>query len=174
MSFWDMFTSKNTTNSSSSNTKNIGQLEKKIRSTFNNLEDSELVKMTCLSGLMARVAYVDLNIDNDEKESIKNALIKWLDLDLLLAEKVTDLTIQETQELAGTENHRYTRPLKECLTTDDRYKVLELLFNVAASDGNADNLESEEIRIISKGLGLEHQHFISARATVKDFLGSLK
>ena len=123
---------------------------------------------------MARVAFVDLNIDENEQESIKNALIKWLALDQQLAEKVTSLTIQETKELAGRENHRYTQPLKENLSTDDRYKVLELLFSVAASDGNADNLESEEIRTISQGLGLEHQHFISARASVKDFLGSLK
>ena len=49
-----------------------------------------------------------------------------------------------------------------------------MLFSVAASDGNADNLESEEIRTISKGLGLEHKHFVAARMSVKEYLGSLK
>ena len=72
------------------------------------------------------------------------------------------------------EDHKYTDPLNDMLTNEQRYKVLEGLFALAASDGNAEQLESEEIRIISKGLLLEHKHFISARATVLNSLGALK
>ena len=47
------------------------------------------------------------------------------------------------------------------------------LFVIAASDGNVAAIESEEIRVISKGLELTNQHFLAARAEVADFLKAL-
>jgi len=123
---------------------------------------------------MARVAYVDMNIEDSERRNIQISLQKWLNIDGDFAEKLTTITCTQTELLAGTEDHQYTRFLKENLSESKRYQILELLFSVAASDGIADNAESEEIRIITKGLGLEHKHFVSARVSVKEFLGSLK
>ena len=154
--------------------KKLGTLESKLRENFPNETEDKLSEIACLSGLLARVAFVDLNIEEAEKKRISFSLEKWIQLTPEIANKITHITCQEIEKLAGTENHLYTRFLKDNLPTNKRYQILEMLFSVAASDGNADNAESEEIRIISKGLGLEHHHFIAARASVKDFLGSLK
>ena len=131
-------------------------------------------ELACVSGLLARVAFVDLDIDQSERSQIQQSITKWLSLEQDLAMKITDLVCEETENLAGTENHLYANYLRDHLPESKRYSILEMLFAVATSDGNADNQESEEIRTISKGLGLEHKHFISARASVKDFLGSLR
>ena len=56
---------------------------------------------------------------------------------------------------------------------EERYSLLKALFSIAASDGQVEEKESEEIRIISKGLRLQHQDFISARASVLDKIKSL-
>jgi uncharacterized tellurite resistance protein B-like protein len=170
MTFWK-FIEKNL---NQTKTKPIGTLESKLKAEFSQEEDTKLAEIACISGLLARVAFVDLNIDESEKTNIQQSLKKWLSVSDDFAQKLTKITCTEIQALAGTENHQYTNFLKENMSETKRYQVLEMLFSVAASDGNADNAESEEIRIITKGLGLEHKHFVSARISVKEYLGSLK
>lgn len=170
MTFWK-FIEKSFNQSSN---KSLGTLESKLKHEFPEFEELKLAEIACISGLLARVAFVDLNIEQSERINIKKSLMKWLSVSEDLANKLTEITCSETETLAGTENHCYTQFLKENLPESKRYQILEMLFSVAASDGTADNSESEEIRIITKGLGLEHKHFVSARVSVKEFLGSLK
>ena len=163
---------KNVNNSSTSQS---GSLERKLKAKFPSIGENMLAEIACMAGLLGRVAFVDLNIDDSEKkEYFTKPSEKWLEIDESLSQKITKVTCDEIELLAGTENHQYTQYLKDNLDTTKRYKILEMLFSVAASDGNADNLESEEIRVISKGLGLEHKHFVAARIGVKEYLGSLK
>jgi uncharacterized tellurite resistance protein B-like protein len=162
------------TPSSESNLPNSGTLEKIIRENFPESKDKQIIEFTCLSGLLCRVAFVDLNISTDEVSSIKEILKQELKINALDADKITEISITQTKVLSGIENHRYTEPLCQYLDKMERFKILKLLFLVAASDGNADNAECEEIRVISKGLKLEQQHYAAARASVKEYLGSLK
>tara|TARA_B100000925_G_scaffold289318_1_gene271936 strand:- start:13920 stop:14441 length:522 start_codon:yes stop_codon:yes gene_type:complete len=159
--------------SSDSKSSKIGILESEIKKSFPDLSEQETIKYTCISGLLCRVAFVDLDISKDEDTAIKNILEKELNLSSDIARQVTDLSIKQTKVLSGIENHRYTAPLCDYFSKDERYSLLKSLFCVAASDGNVDNLECEEIRTISKGLKLEPKHYSAARASVKDFLGSL-
>ena len=170
MTFWEFF-SKSAANN---DFRHLGSIEKRLKDEFSTEPEEYLAELACLSGLLARVAFVDLNIDQYERSKIQQSITKWLNLDQHIAKKITNLVCEETENLAGTENHLYANYLRDQLSESKRYAILEMLFAVAASDGNADNHESEEIRTITKGLGLEHKHFISARASVKEFLGSLK
>ena len=98
------------------------------------------------------------------KVSLKTLFFS-LQLDEETALKVRDIAVKNIVQLKGLQNHRYSKAINELMNQDERYKLLELLFAVAASDGNADQLESEEIRVVTKELKLEHQHYISARAS---------
>ena len=53
----------------------------------------------------------------------------------------------------------FVRELDELATGDDKRKLLTLLFEVAAADGEISHEEHEEIRKISKALHLEHSEF---------------
>ena len=117
---------------------------------------------------------MDLDISTQESSTIVSILEEDLGIDTDSARKITEISIEQTKLLSGIENHRYTEPLCEILDINARYQVLKSLFHVAASDGNADNAECEEIRIITKGLKLEQKHYAAARASVKEYLGSLK
>lgn len=136
-------------------------------------EDSHLL-IACLSGLMARIAYNDLKVDEGEKKVIEESLKAWTDLSHSECQAVSELCLSEIKELAGIENHLYCLPLRESLSESKRYSIVESLFAVAAADGSVDNSEAEEIRNINNGLLLEHKHFISAKATVLDKIGALK
>lgn len=150
------------------------RLHQKIAEQFSERDEYFQVKAACLSGLMARIAFADLKIEDTERSSIEKSLTQWMELSSEEAKSLTALCLEEVKDLAGVENHLYCLPIRESLPENERYQILVTLFHVAAADGNVENMESEEIRNIGKALLLEHKHFISARSTVLEFLGSLK
>jgi uncharacterized tellurite resistance protein B-like protein len=120
------------------------------------------------------VAFTDMEIHEKEVTNIKSSIEEWTDLNSEEAAAITTLAISEVKDLAGLENHKYCHPLNDILSTQQKYGLLKSLFAIAAADGNVDNNEAEEIRVIATGLLLEHKHFISAKATILDKLGALK
>lgn len=169
MAFWDLFTS---------NQKNDEDykhgLYQKSKELFPDADENKLVRLTCIAGLMARVAYSDLNIDDNEIALIKKSIEEISEFDQKNSHALAELALKEIKVLAGQENHRYCYELNEHIDNDEKYQVLKLLFAIAAADGEVESVESEEIRHITKALLLEHKHYISAQATVRDKLKTLK
>jgi uncharacterized tellurite resistance protein B-like protein len=150
------------------------KLYSSLQVEFPNLAEKELVITSCIAGLLARVAYVDFHLATEEVEKMDDILNKWGFCFDVQASDVAQMAIKHIKEMAGLENHLYVHPLKNHLSVDDRYRVLQSLFLIAASDGNVDGIESEEIRLITKGLELSNQHFLAARAEVAKYLTALK
>lgn len=172
MSFWDFFKFDR---SDAEKQANYSRLHDKIASHLPaDASEKDQVIMACVAGLLARVAYVDLKIECAEKSEMEKVLRQFTDLSEQVIKVVIETASDEIQELVGAENHLYCGPLNEFLTRDERHHILEALFAFAASDGIACAQESEEIRLISKSLLLEHKHFIAARATVIKKLGALQ
>lgn len=167
--FWDLFK-----NEKSSSEAQHGQLHYVLQKRYPDLSEEELVKITCVAGLFARVAYVDFHLDPNEKEHMFEALKQWTNFSEKEVRSIVDIAIDHIKELAGLENHLYVYRLKEVLDRDARFAVIESLFALAASDGVVENIESEEIRIIVKGFDLSDKHFLVARAKVSDKLKALK
>lgn len=137
------------------------------------LSESDLVITSCVAGLLARVAYVDFKLEPGEELQIQKSLAQLKLNEQIHSKIVTQMAVKHIKEMAGLENHLYVLPLRELLTRDERYQILQSLFLVAASDGNVESLESEEIRTITKGLELSGQHFLAARAEVSKYLKAL-
>lgn len=166
MSFWDIFKTKETTQN------NQSRLYFKLKELLPNAEENTLIYTACISGLMARLIHVDLMIKDSEVLSFKKVLERNFE-DKQLVAAITELALNEIQELIDLENQRYSQPLNDILNENEKYKVLQLLFEVAASDGVVENIESEEIRLVCKSLCLSDKYFLAARAEVKDKLGAL-
>ena len=159
-----------------SNDKNVEQFSSLFRilqKEFPKVEEDQLLKASCVAGLFARVAYVDFNLDPEELKKIEHLLNKW-DLKGIEPKSVSDIAVNHIKEMAGLENHLYVKPLNQMMDKDERFNTVKALFLIAASDGNVESVESEEIRLITKGLELSHQHFVAARAEVLEFLNTLK
>lgn len=167
MSFWKKFVEK-------ADEKNISSLHKELEKELLELSEQEQIEVTCIAGLLARVAYVDFELDPNELVKIKDILKEWTNFDDKLVEIISNTAVKHIKELAGLENHLYVYPLREILDRDARFRIIEALFAIAAADGNVENIESEEIRMINTGLELSNQHFIAARAKVIQKLGALK
>ncbi len=154
--------------------KKYSQLHYILEKEYPQLSESELVITTCVAGLLARVAYVDFHLDEGEILQMKESLKNWKFTGEVCSEFVSKIAIEHVKEMAGLENHLYVHPLRDHLSKDDRFRVLQSLFLIAASDGNVESIESEEIRTVNKGLELSTQHFLAARAEVAGFLKALK
>lgn len=152
----------------------LNALHGKIVQEFPQIEEQQSIVLTCIAGLLARVAYRDLSIDDGEKSFMSEALSQWCQLDSKQAEAVTRLALSDIQNLAGADNHLYAYPLESIFSEEQKFALLKALFAMAAADGSVENLESEEIRTISQRLSLSHQHFIAARATVLESLEALR
>jgi len=157
-----------------SEVRKYGKLYDSLKLEYPNLAEDKLVTTSCIAGLMARVAYTDFHLDDKEVEQMAKSLAGWKISDDINQAQVVAMAVEHIKEMAGLENHLYVHPLKTTLTKDERYKVLQSLFLVAASDGSVDNIESVEIKVICQGLELSPQHFLSARAEVVEFINALK
>jgi uncharacterized tellurite resistance protein B-like protein len=113
---------------------------------------------------MARVAHVDRQITQGERQAMIAALQAGWGLESNEAEFVITVALDEI----GPEMDYYRLTRQFFTTTDeaDRIRFLEVLFAIAAADGMATNDEIEEIRTIANTLRLSHRQFIEAKISV--------
>lgn len=166
MSFWQKFSNSKDDKRSS--------LEKILQKEFPDFSEEKLSKLASISGLLAVVAFADLVIEKSEVLAMKNTLKQWSTLDASECEAISKMAEEHAKELIDLENHLYANSLNELLSRDEKYYLVESLFEVAASDGAISNVESEQIRSITKGLRLEANLFLAARAKHSDKLDILK
>jgi len=146
----------------------------KLKQAFPQHPEDKLGLLGAMAGLMAWVAYVDMEITQEEIQAMEKALQQFSHLTQEEAECVTKIACEDMRQLSGIDNHHYCEPLATNLSEAERFGILKTLFAIAASDGEASNYESEEIRTISKGLLLSTEQFIQARASVIEYLGVIK
>jgi uncharacterized tellurite resistance protein B-like protein len=150
------------------------RLQSKLEKIVPNYPEDELIKLTCIAGLLARVAFIDMEIDEGEVIAMKKAITDWTDLGQDEIDAIVTIALDEIKELSGIENHKYCHPLNNYFSNEQKLNVLKMLFAIAAGDDTVSEVEGEEIRLISKGLLLEHSHFVMAKSTVFEKLGAFK
>jgi uncharacterized tellurite resistance protein B-like protein len=123
-----------------------------------------LRKLSLAGGLMARVAFVDRQVSDEERNMIVQALQNYWELSGLEASLVAEAALSEISK--GMDYFRLTRQFFECTTEDERLRFLDVLFALTAADGGATFEEIEEIRSIANVLKLTHQQFIDAKLKI--------
>lgn len=128
------------------------------------LSEDRLRTLSLAGGLMARVAHVDEQISDDELGAMVDALREEWDLTDDEAAFVAGVAV--TEIAADLDGYRLSREFYEATRREDRLHFLEVLFEVAAADGQASHREIEDIRAIARTLKLTHREFIEAKLTL--------
>ena len=128
------------------------------------LAEDQLRTLSLAGGLMARIAHVDKTISDPEFDSIAAALQSHWDLDEQQANFVAGIAVSEAA--ADLDNYRLSREFYEATNRQQRLDFLEVLFQVAAADGEASHHEIEDIRRIARMIKLSHKDFINAKLTL--------
>ena len=128
------------------------------------ISDAELRKLGLAGGLMAKVAHVDRQVSQAEFDGIVQAIRDHWQLNLTEATLVAEVAVSAVD--VTYDAYRMMRELAS--TTDDRERqqFLEILFEVAAADGDMSYQEMEEIRLIAQGLNMSHREYIDAKLAV--------
>jgi uncharacterized tellurite resistance protein B-like protein len=135
-----------------------------LEETDIDIPEKELRRLSLAGGLMARVAYVDQEIQEGEFDSMVNAIQRnWnlSDLEAALVAETAASTITK-----GLDYYRLSRRFFESTTEDERVHFMDALFAVADGDGRVSYEEIEEIRTIATVLKLTHKQFIDAKLKI--------
>lgn len=142
------------------------QLHRRLELDDTELDIPEPVlrKLSFAGGLMARVAYVDRQIDDGEFDAVVINLRQNWGISEIEANLVAEVALSEISK--NLDYYRLSRGFFELTTEAQRVQFLDVLFAVADGDGRVSFDETEEIRTIATVLKLTHKQFIDAKLKI--------
>jgi uncharacterized tellurite resistance protein B-like protein len=138
------------------------------------LDDARARYVAAFAYLMGRVARADLHITDAELNVMTSLVGEEADMTPAEARAVVRLALGEVKRFGGTHNYLVTRAFADHSTHPQRLGLLRCLFALAAADESVGTLEDNEIRGISRELGIEHGDFVRARLEVREHLAVLR
>jgi uncharacterized tellurite resistance protein B-like protein len=126
-----------------------------------NIPEDELRKLSLAGGLMARVAYADHQVQEDEFDGMVATIRDYWGISEMEATMVVEVAVSEISK--GLDYYRLAREFFIATNQDERMRFVKALFTIASQHGGVSNQETEEIRSISKLLKLTHKQFIKAK-----------
>jgi uncharacterized tellurite resistance protein B-like protein len=129
-----------------------------------NVGDDVLRTLSLAGGVMAQVAQVNPEVTDAEVAAMVDALQTYWHLAPEQAAFVAGVAVSETASLL--DRYRLAREFENVCDNQERIEFVEVLFAVAAADGEPSFAEIEEIRSIAQSLKLSHREFIDAKLKV--------
>lgn len=129
------------------------------------LPEAEMRKLGLAGGLMARIAKVDRTVTDKELDVMVRVLEEHWELPRESAVFVANVAVSSLD--VTYDYYRMTREFATETTLEERQGFLVVLFRIAAADGGVSFEETEEIRLVSRGINVTHQDFINAKMEVK-------
>jgi uncharacterized tellurite resistance protein B-like protein len=77
---------------------------------------------------------------------------------------VVEIAKAQNRLFGHVENFLVTRELRELATPDQRRRLLDCLFSVAAAEDGISSQEEAQVRQIASELGFSHGEYVEARA----------
>ncbi len=124
--------------------------------------------------VLARVAHADLEIAPEEADAMRRIIHELAELGDEETDLVVEIAKSQARLLGGTENYVVTREFRSHTTRDQRVKLLECLYAVAAADGTISGPESGEILAIADELGFTRAEANAYRSRYRDQLPELR
>jgi uncharacterized tellurite resistance protein B-like protein len=124
--------------------------------------------------VLARVAHADLRISETETAVMEQAVADVAGLAPEETALAVEIAKSQARLLGGTENYVVTRQFRELSQRDERVKLVECLYAVAAADGTISIPESAEIARIAEELGFLPAEAVAIRAPWRDRLAEVQ
>ncbi len=117
--------------------------------------------MGLAGGLMARIAKVDRTVTDDEEKAMVSVIETHWELSPEAATFVANVAVSSLD--VNYDYYRMTREFATSTTLEERQRFLVALFVIAGADKDVSFEETEEIRLVSRGINVTHQDFINAK-----------
>ena len=130
------------------------------------ISDQEMRKLGLAGGLMARIAKVNQVVSEGELEAMVNIMADTWQLDHDAAVFVANVAVSSLD--VTYDYYRMTREFATSTTVEERQRFLVALFLIAGADEDVSFDETEEIRLVQRGINVSHQDFIEAKLRAKE------
>lgn len=124
--------------------------------------------------LLARVAHVDLEIDEAETRAMEQVVATYGGLSPPQAALVVEIAKAQNRLFGETRNFLAARELRDLATEDQKRDLLHCLFAVSAADDSISITEEETVRAIARELLLTNDEYIAIRSAYRDKRAVLK
>src|SRR5688500_4563703 len=150
------------------------ELYSAIRSHLPDADEETVRVVTAIAGLLGVVAYADREYTGNEEALLKRELGRIHGMTPAGVEAICSILRLHIVEVATVQVPRYARELRELGDLELRLEVLQVLVDVAASDGQISHRETNVLRQLTTSLGLTQQDYNAAQAQHRDKLTALK
>lgn len=147
---------------------------RRIAARLERLPQERARHLAAFAYVLARVANADLRITESETDAMQELVQRHAGLSAEEAALVVEIAKSQARLLGGTENYVVTREFRDVSTREERVRLLECLYAVAAADGSIESGESTEIHKIAEELGFLREEAIALRAAWRDKLSALR
>jgi uncharacterized tellurite resistance protein B-like protein len=147
---------------------------RKIVDALDRLETDRARYLAAYAYILSRVARADLHVSALETGTMESTLCEHGGLTEDQSILVVQMAKHQNLLFGATEDFLVTREFNKITGVEEKLQLLDSLFRVAAAEGLVSVKEEEEIRQISRELGLEHSDYITVRSRYRDHLAVLK
>jgi len=147
---------------------------RRIAAQLDALPPDQARYLATFSYVLARIAHADLEIHASEVAEMERIVREVAELGESEAALVVQIAKSQAQHLGGTDNYVVTRQFRRDSTPQQRAKLLQCIYAVAAADGTISGAESTEIMMIAEELGFTRPEANSLRAQYRDKLAEFK
>ena len=143
---------------------------RRIAAKLERLDRDTAKYLAAFAYVLARIANADLEIDDSETAEMERSLSALSGLSEGEVALAIEIAKSQARMLGGTENYIVTREFRTISTREQRGKLLQCLYAVAAADGSISATESAEIVSIAEELGFTRLEANSLRSQYRDKL----
>jgi uncharacterized tellurite resistance protein B-like protein len=147
---------------------------RRIAARLESLPAERARHLAAFAYVLARVAHSDLEIDAAESAEMERLVVTLGGLPEAEATLVVEIAKSQARLLGGTENYVVTREFRRSATPEERARLLECAFAVAAADGSISSVENVECGRIADELGFTREETLAVRSAFRDKLSVLK
>lgn len=129
-----------------------------------NGEEQDSALQLAAAALLIELSRADYQQDRSEQISIENALQECFKLEPAQLEQLIALAEEENKE--ATSLYQFTSLINDNYSSEQRFKLVKMLWQVALADGEISKYEDHLIRKVADLIYLSHSQFIKAKLEV--------
>lgn len=131
-------------------------------------------QLAAFAYVLARVAQSDLRVEDAEVAEMERLVASFADVSGEQARLVVELAQVQARDHGATEDYLVTREFRASSTREERVRLVECLFAVAAADGSISTRESNEALAVAEELGFSRSEAIGLRSHWREHLEELR
>jgi uncharacterized tellurite resistance protein B-like protein len=120
--------------------------------------------LAAVAYLLGRVAHADDRISDAETARMEAIVLEAGAVSPSQVTLVVEIAKAQNRLFGHVENFLVTRELRELASSDQRRKLLDCLFSVAAEEDGISGEEEAQVRQIASELGFSHGEYVEARS----------